>query len=107
VTFSPLAWEKFCDQALAAPVQQESVWLCRSTKRTETGMYKAWQVCSWTEAESHFDKKPNYEYKQFYTTPPAAQLAVPDILTTKDGEHPEYVSGWNDCRAETLRKSKP
>jgi hypothetical protein len=54
-------------QALAAPVQQESVWLCRSTKRTETGMYQAWQVCSWTEAESHFDKKPNYEYKQFYT----------------------------------------
>jgi hypothetical protein len=57
-----------------APVQQESVWLCRSTKRTETGMYQAWQVCSWTEAKSHFDKKPNYEYKQFYTTPPAAAV---------------------------------
>jgi hypothetical protein len=58
-------------QALASPVQQESVWLCRSTKRTETGMYQAWQICSVAEAESHFDKQPNYEYKQFYTTPPA------------------------------------
>ena len=37
-----------------------------------------------------------------YTTPPA-QPAVPDVLTTADGEHPEYVSGWNDCRAEMLR----
>ena len=33
----------------------------------------------------------------------AAQPAVPDVLTTADGEHPEYVSGWTDCRAEMLR----
>jgi hypothetical protein len=35
------------------------------------------------------------------TTSPA-QPAVPDVLTAADGEHPEYVSGWNDCRAEML-----
>ena len=83
-------------QALAAPVQQESVWLCRSTKRTETGMYQAWQVCSRTEAESHFDKKPNYEYKQFYTTPPAQPAPVPlteeqiDKAATKLAECMDY-----------------
>jgi hypothetical protein len=29
----------------------------------------------------------------------AAQTTLlPDALTDKDGEHPEYVQGWNDCR---------
>jgi len=23
---------------------------------------------------------------------------VPDVMTTAEGEHPEYVQGWNDCR---------
>jgi hypothetical protein len=37
------------------------------------------------------------------TTPPAAQPAVPDAFGTREGEHPEYIQGWNDCRAEMLR----
>jgi hypothetical protein len=36
-----------------------------------------------------------------YTTPPA-QPAVPDAFGTREGEHPQYVQGWNDCRAEML-----
>lgn len=36
-------------------------------------------------------------------TPPAAQPAVPDAFGTREGEHPQYVQGWNDCRAEMLR----
>jgi hypothetical protein len=38
-----------------------------------------------------------------YTTPPAAQPAVPDAFGTREGEHPEYIQGWNDCRAEILK----
>jgi hypothetical protein len=38
-----------------------------------------------------------------YTTPPAAQPAVPDAFGTREGEHPQYVQGWNDCRAEMLK----
>ncbi len=38
-----------------------------------------------------------------YTTPPAAQPAVPDAFGTREGEHPQYIQGWNDCRAEMLR----
>lgn len=49
---------------------------------------------------------PDGEY-QVYTTPPAAQPAVPDAFGTREGEHPEYIQGWNDCRAEMLRGMKP
>ena len=37
---------------------------------------------------------------------PAAQPAVPDAFGTREGEHPEYIQGWNDCRAETLKMRK-
>jgi hypothetical protein len=37
----------------------------------------------------------------------AAQPAVPDAFGTREGEHPQYVQGWNDCRAETLKMRKP
>jgi hypothetical protein len=37
---------------------------------------------------------------------PAAQPAVPDAFGTREGEHPQYVQGWNDCRAEMLKGMK-
>jgi hypothetical protein len=40
--------------------------------------------------------------ERLYTTPPA-QPAVPDAFGTREGEHPQYIQGWNDCRAEMLR----
>jgi hypothetical protein len=36
----------------------------------------------------------------------AAQPAVPDAITD-NSESPEYIQGWNDCRAETLKMRKP
>jgi hypothetical protein len=40
------------------------------------------------------------------STPPA-QPAVPDAIHHTDlSEHPQYIEGWNDCRAEML-KGKP
>jgi hypothetical protein len=38
---------------------------------------------------------------------PAAQPAVPDAFGTREGEHPQYIQGWNDCRAEMLKGMKP
>ena len=33
----------------------------------------------------------------------AMRPSIPDALTASDGETPEYMAGWNDCRAEMLR----
>jgi len=35
-----------------------------------------------------------------------AAPAVPDAFGTREGEHPQYIQGWNDCRAEMLREFK-
>ncbi len=32
----------------------------------------------------------------------AAQPAVPDAFGTREGEHPQYIQGWNDCRQTML-----
>jgi len=53
------------------------------------------------------ERLPSYPLMALYTTPPAAQPAVPDAFGTREGEHPEYIQGWNDCRAEMLRGMKP
>jgi hypothetical protein len=51
------------------------------------------------------------EWDALYTTSPnvATPLAapvVPDVMTTAEGEHPEYVQGWNDCRQLMLQTRK-
>jgi hypothetical protein len=37
----------------------------------------------------------------------ATQPAVPDALTTADGENASYTEGWNDCRSLMLKGMKP
>jgi hypothetical protein len=52
------------------------------------------------------ERLPSYPLMNLYTTPPAAQPAVPDAII-EAGETPDYRDGWNDCRAETLKMRKP
>jgi hypothetical protein len=55
-------------------------------------------VAAWEEAEADYTDE---------MTRAMAQPAVPDAFGTREGEHPQYVQGWNDCRAETLKMRKP
>jgi hypothetical protein len=32
-----------------------------------------------------------------------AQPAVPDAFGTREGEHPQSIQGWNDCRSLMLK----
>jgi len=43
----------------------------------------------------------NPDATPLYTSLPTP--VVPDVLTTAEGEHPEYVQGWNDCRQLMLQ----
>jgi hypothetical protein len=36
----------------------------------------------------------------------ATRAIIPDALTASDGETPEYMAGWNDCREAILRGKK-
>ena len=55
-------------------------------------------VEAWQEAEADYTDE---------MTRAVAQPAVPDAFGTREGEHPQYIQGWNDCRAETLKMRKP
>jgi hypothetical protein len=59
------------------------------------------------EGGMEVDSLGAYVKLQDVTTPPAAQPAVPDAFGTREGEHPQYIEGWNDCRAEMLKGMKP
>jgi hypothetical protein len=74
-------------QALAAPVQEPVV----MPENWFAGMPEEYRKEAWRVA-----------------TPPAAQPAVPDAIHHPDlSEHPQYIEGWNDCRAEMLKGMKP
>jgi hypothetical protein len=56
-----------------------------------------------------YGEEPHDTFKStpLYTTPPAAQPAVPDAMTSADiQEHIEYVAGWNECRQAMLEMMK-
>jgi hypothetical protein len=83
-------------QALAAPVQEPVAWW--------NGEYGS-PVFAF-ERDTPGIGLGNPDATPLYTTPPA-HPAVPDAIHHTDlSEHPQYIEGWNDCRAEMLKGMK-
>ena len=101
-------------QALAAPVQEPKYWNvidpAGNIVASETDAIRGW-------ARIAGSYKPTVEgllgfHDQGWrvlpkVTPPAAQPAVPDAMTSADiQEHIEYVAGWNECRQAMMEMMK-
>lgn len=87
------------EQSRSAPVQEPvQVWQAEGydALMQEMQMVKARNIRQYAEIKR----------LSALVTPPA-QPAVPDAFGTREGEHPQYIQGWNDCRAEMLRGMKP
>jgi len=85
-------------KAQPAPVLEPVAWRVKvETKLRDGSVDSGYQLRN--ERLSAYDEP-------LYTTPPTAQPAVPDAFGTREGEHPQYIQGWNDCRAEMLSMRK-
>jgi hypothetical protein len=92
----PLAWE-LCADECGEEACTELVW--------EGGPIPEPWGDRWLKYED--EAKRLIALVQKHTTPPA-QPAVPDAIHHTDlSEHPQYIEGWNDCRAEMLKGMKP
>jgi hypothetical protein len=76
-------------QALAAPVQEPVAWIEH---------HKGGDNLEWDN--------PGGKCTPLYTTPPAAQPAVPDAIGPNEDELPAYAAGWNDCRQAMMEMMK-
>jgi hypothetical protein len=92
-------------QALAAPVPDWDAWnlISRLNRALESiGDYAHDKSTGPAVPDALWEiRSMAYDAIENTTTP--AQPAVPDAFGTREGEHPQYVQGWNDCRAEMLK----
>jgi hypothetical protein len=94
-------------QALAEPVQSCYCPNCEAMGK-ELAALKAQPapvqpiIGSYLEKDNSQFKFSDYESDGMHHNKPA----VPDAFGTREGEHPKYIEGWNDCRAEMLKGMK-
>jgi hypothetical protein len=59
-------------------------------------------IGSYLEKDNSQFKFSDYEYDGVHHNKPA----VPDAFGTREGEHPQYIQGWNDCRQAMMEMMK-
>jgi hypothetical protein len=93
------------------PFGKPGVDFSKSYPVTSTPLYTtppaAQHQCKWPTCQSEKYQQALAEQINQELVAGAAQPAVPDAFGTREGEHPQYIQGWNDCRAEMLRGMKP
>jgi hypothetical protein len=91
----------------AAPVQEPVAWTDEQLQMLNF-LYGTGEWDGLWFDQKHPAKKGAFwwrsDLRRLFTTPPAAQPAVPDAITDS-GENPEYRAGWNECR-ETMLQMK-
>jgi hypothetical protein len=93
-----IAAEAAIKQARSAPVQEPVAWPCVIAEADfEKNTVTLEMQCS--------DYKVGAGRHWLHTTPPK-QPAVPDAFGTREGEHPQYIQGWNDCRQAMMEMKK-
>jgi hypothetical protein len=96
-------------QALAAPVQKRppncGTGYCSCIECVmEPAPVKVWEAEGYEALmqEMQMVKARNIRQHAEIERLKAAQPAVPDAFGTREGEHPQYIQGWNDCRQTML-----
>jgi hypothetical protein len=59
-------------------------------------------IGSYLEKDNAQFKFSDYESDGVHHNKPA----VPDAFGTREGEHPQYIQGWNDCRQAMMEMMK-
>jgi hypothetical protein len=59
-------------------------------------------IGSYLEKDNSQFKFSDYESDGVHHNKPA----VPDAFGTREGEHPQYIQGWNDCRQAMMEMKK-
>jgi adenylyl- and sulfurtransferase ThiI len=118
-------------QALAAPVQEPVAWTVKGSVADWSKDFSKYQTQHYTrpvyttppaqpapvkvwEAEGYdalmqemqMVKARNIRQHAEIERLKAAQPAVPDAFGTREGEHPQYIQGWNDCRQAMMEMKK-
>jgi hypothetical protein len=97
VTFSPVAWEKFCEQALAAPVQEPVAWIWKYANGEEEVVFAPPRHVDASYVDAPSTITP------LYTTPPAQRQWVG--LTDEEIKGSDWVlSAVKEYEAYTLQE---
>ena len=112
-TFGPEQLKAFVDlvradereQALAAPVQEPFDHQQAASTALRESMNRSVAIAKNTVPTLQ-KRPPNCGTGYCSCVECVMEPAVPDAFGTREGEHPEYIQGWNDCRAEMLKGMK-